>query len=965
MARRISVEIVGDSRSLERSFQRSSSAAKGFEHDIGRAGRGVAAVSLGFAGLGRSLAFASSAFIGAAGLTVGLKDAVEGAENLAKAQASVDTVLTRTHENVRALAPAYQQVSKSAAALGVSQADALGGLAKATTLTGNAASAFRAYVEALNISKATHVSFQAALTATSKGQEGITTSLQRYGIAIKKGTSGTEQFRIVMSRFGGQARANTSELDQLGANAQNLAAQLGGPLLHAADAAARGLSDAISRVSEFASRVGAQSTIKGKLNVVWTGIASATVGAVAALRSAVAGVNWEAVWAGARGISDGLQKKLQQTDWGSVGTEIGNGIADAVSKALPAARDLGRRLTDAVSSINVVQLGKKLGPGLAAAVASAFATLTDPTFWIHNWQLALSVGLVAFGDGIGKFAESIAARWGPELVLALLRPIERVSPEIASGLLRLITDAGGALADGVLRVAAAVERVAPRIGEAVLNGLLVLPRLAARVLEPFTNFVERQFNKLGRIAQFALKVVGVEAAIHAVSRAVSDLGHLIGHGLDAAWHTMERSALRAALVIIEPFSHLPGFLGGGPFRDMKLALQHELDGMDKAAKKAADSIAGSMTIASQSVAQVASGRAQQAADRAGPSAGGADQATASVHSLIQKAVPVATAAAASTVAKGFVLPFKLQLSQARASATATVRDDLEVAREVREFIIKAIPHLHGQKLIDAYNQLGQVNQQIAGAVQQAAKVGRDFAVPVQLQVADARAQALGTSETGILRRIKQAAQRALQSGRLSAQGQIDAWNEIASVNQALANAAQQLAQKGKDFTEPLKLQIALAKAQALGTSETAILEKMKKAAERALKSGKLSAQGQIDAWNEIASINEQIGASAKSALGQFKQLNTRQLTKGLGLTPEQQRLLRARLSQVGPGGTVPGSGTGAFGQVIGDNGRPIHVHTHIDIDGQRVADNTTRHQHKRRRRNSSQTRGPLAGTAVA
>src|SRR4051794_21346671 len=107
MARRISVSILGDSRSLERAFSRSSHSAKTFDRDIGRASRGALAATIGFRGLGRSVAFASSSFIGAAGLAIGIKDAVTGAESLAKAQDSVRTVLERTGQDVGKLTPEY------------------------------------------------------------------------------------------------------------------------------------------------------------------------------------------------------------------------------------------------------------------------------------------------------------------------------------------------------------------------------------------------------------------------------------------------------------------------------------------------------------------------------------------------------------------------------------------------------------------------------------------------------------------------------------------------------------------------------------------------------------------------------------------------------------------------------------------------------------------------------------------
>ena len=62
--RKLIVEIIGDSRSLERALGRSSKATDKFGRDVGQAGRGVVAVSGLFSGLGRQVAFASGAFLG-------------------------------------------------------------------------------------------------------------------------------------------------------------------------------------------------------------------------------------------------------------------------------------------------------------------------------------------------------------------------------------------------------------------------------------------------------------------------------------------------------------------------------------------------------------------------------------------------------------------------------------------------------------------------------------------------------------------------------------------------------------------------------------------------------------------------------------------------------------------------------------------------------------------------------------
>jgi hypothetical protein len=148
-----------------------------------------------FRSLGRSIAFASATFPRHSLPRRTITDSIKGAENLAKAQEGLAVAVRHTGGNLDKLIPKYTAVAKGAAEFGVNQADATTALERATVLTGNAAKAQRAYQEALVISKATGKDFNAVLIATSKGQEGITTSLQRYGIQIAKGTAGTEAVR--------------------------------------------------------------------------------------------------------------------------------------------------------------------------------------------------------------------------------------------------------------------------------------------------------------------------------------------------------------------------------------------------------------------------------------------------------------------------------------------------------------------------------------------------------------------------------------------------------------------------------------------------------------------------------------------------------------------------------------------------------------------------------------------------
>ena len=73
------------------------------------------------------------------------------------------------------------------------------------------------------------------------------------------------------------------------------------------------------------------------------------------------------------------------------------------------------------------------------------------------------------------------------------------------------------------------------------------------------------------------------------------------------------------------------------------------------------------------------------------------------------------------------------------------------------------------------------------------------------------------------------------------------------------------------YQTPLGLQVALAREQATGSGMGATLRAARAAARRAIASGKLSLQAQIEAWNEIASLNDQLKNTAKAAKDTYRQ----------------------------------------------------------------------------------------------
>lgn len=190
-----------------------------------------------------------AAVVGAADFA---KGAIEGAENLEKAQRSLDEAIAHTGGDAAKLRPQYDALAKSAAEYGITQQEATSALARATLLTGDAEKAQRAYEEALVISKATGRDLNSVLIATSKGQDGMTTALRRYGILVDSSASGQDQFNQVMKTFGGQAEANTTSADRLRANFENLQTSLGTLVLPAVVAITHGLADLVNFLNEKA-----------------------------------------------------------------------------------------------------------------------------------------------------------------------------------------------------------------------------------------------------------------------------------------------------------------------------------------------------------------------------------------------------------------------------------------------------------------------------------------------------------------------------------------------------------------------------------------------------------------------------------------------------------------------------------------------------------------------------------------
>ncbi len=270
------------------------------ERDLSKMTRGVLAGSGALGGLGRSLAFSSTGFIAASLAAGGLVSSIKDAEDLSKAQASLNIAIGHTGGDLSTLGPQYEKTAKAAAQFGITEVEATTGLARATVLTGDAAAAQRAYQEALVISKATGKDFNSVLIATSKGQEGITTSLRRYGILVDTTSSGTEQFTQVMKRFGGQAAANTTATEKLHAAFTNALTTIGEQLLPTFERLSGSLADWLTKMNESGKL---QKDVASGMKLIGD-VASPLVGTIKDLAAAIGDLN--KAWKGFNNLGNSL-----------------------------------------------------------------------------------------------------------------------------------------------------------------------------------------------------------------------------------------------------------------------------------------------------------------------------------------------------------------------------------------------------------------------------------------------------------------------------------------------------------------------------------------------------------------------------------------------------------------------------------------------------------------------------------
>ena len=284
----------------------------------------------------------------------------------------------------------------------------------------------------------------------------------------------------------------------------------------------------------------------------------------------------------------------------------------------------------------------------------------------------------------------------------------------------------------------------------------------------------------------------------------------------------------------------------------------------------------------------------------------------------------------------------------RATLTASLEDDLAVLRAIEAAIRRRIA-AQG-RTFELVNQLTQVQLQEASLIrQQAADVARarEEAARIAKEAADRREE--------LEREAEEAERRALERARARRIGRQFERLGLTAAGEERVPGIEALGRRRESLEEQIK-------GTALDTQKT---RQQLANIGRVLrgdfgKVGRDVRSAILQMFNDITSALEE-GDSKMGPLTQAEGLNTKKILAGLGLSPEEIRQLRGRLSSVNTAGfQLAGAGAAQLpgGGFVGAPPIQVESHTTVNVDGQKVASVVTKQQQKSRRRNPRQKRGP-------
>lgn len=245
MSRKLIVEVVGDSRSLERSFARSTAASKRFGAETTTT---LGKVDTGFTKLQK---VAGGAFIGGAAISAavtGLRAIVNAAQDSQETLGQTRVALEATGKSWADYGAQIEAAVTAQSKLGFDDEALLRTFSVFVRQTGDVGQALRENNIAMDLARARFIDLEQAAQIVNKAALGQSGALRRLGIDTKGATDGVALLALLEKQFGGAAedasKRSGAAMDRLQVSLENVQETLGTTLLPAIADVADGLSSA-------------------------------------------------------------------------------------------------------------------------------------------------------------------------------------------------------------------------------------------------------------------------------------------------------------------------------------------------------------------------------------------------------------------------------------------------------------------------------------------------------------------------------------------------------------------------------------------------------------------------------------------------------------------------------------------------------------------------------------------------
>lgn len=251
------VRVLGDSKSLERTFLKSSATGKVFGRDMEVVGRKVDKSFAGLTTLSSGRGFAGG-LVAAAAIT-GLKRVVDAASNAQQVLGQTRVALEDSGLSWDRYGKQVEAAAASLTKLGFDDEETLKSIATFSRATGSVSKAISDTALAADVARARYIDLASASNIVLKASLGQAGALRRIGIDARKGASGVELLTLLTEKYGGAAKAAgndaTTANQRLRVSLQNVQETIGSGSLPLVAALANGLSDAADSASILATKL--------------------------------------------------------------------------------------------------------------------------------------------------------------------------------------------------------------------------------------------------------------------------------------------------------------------------------------------------------------------------------------------------------------------------------------------------------------------------------------------------------------------------------------------------------------------------------------------------------------------------------------------------------------------------------------------------------------------------------------